>query len=233
MILIPIKDFATAKQRLAEVLSEAQRSELARAMFADVLAVLTSVPERPAIAVVTRDAEALAMAHRSGCQAIHDRENAGETEAIVAATEVAMARGAQFTLVIPGDAPLVKTEEISLLLSSAPSEGSVLAPAADGEGTNAVLRRPGALFPLRFGNHSFAPHLRAAHATGKAVVVLRLPGLALDIDRPADLATLAAAPGNTRAQQLVREWKVAERVGKPAGGITPEPSPATAPVEPR
>ena len=62
-----------------------------------------------------------------------------------------------------------------------------------------------------FHNHSFRPHLRAAQASGKPIVVLQLPGVALDIDRPADLVALAEAAGATRAQQLVRHWQAVDR----------------------
>ena len=59
--------------------------------------------------------------------------------------------------------------------------------------------RPAGLFPARFGNDSFKPHHAAAQATGKPCVVLSLPGIALDVDNPEDLRTLAAAPGETRS----------------------------------
>ncbi len=223
MILVPVKDFADAKSRLASVLSREEREQLARAMFADVLSAvsearhpLLKAAKRPPIGIVTRDPTAIAIAQQilpaGRYEVIHDEQNAGETEAIAAATEAAIARGAQFTLVIPGDAPLVTAAEIEQVLEAAPPEGAVLAPAADGEGTNAILRRPGDLFPLRFGNHSFAPHLTAAKATGKTVVVLRLPGVALDVDRPEDLLALEAAAGETRAQKLARQWRLAERI---------------------
>jgi 2-phospho-L-lactate guanylyltransferase len=63
---------------------------------------------------------------------------------------------------------------------------------------------------LRFGNDSFNPHLAVARATQKPCVVLSLPGIALDVDSPSDLAQLAAAPGETRAQQLIRRWQLTE-----------------------
>jgi 2-phospho-L-lactate guanylyltransferase len=84
----------------------------------------------------------------------------------------------------------------------------VLVPAADGRGTNAAFRRPADLFPLRFGNDSFKPHHAAAQATGKACFVLQLPGIAADVDNPADLQHLISLPGETRAQSLLREWKI-------------------------
>ena len=81
-------------------------------------------------------------------------------------------------------------------------------PDAAGRGTNAALRAPADLFPLRFGNDSFLPHLAAAKATGKPCVVLELPGIALDVDRPEDLKELAAAKGERLSQRLVRSWNL-------------------------
>ena len=82
----------------------------------------------------------------------------------------------------------------------------MLVTAADGRGTNAALRRPADLFPLRFGNDSFKPHLAAAQATQRPCIVLSLPGIALDIDNPSELRQLASKPGETRAQRLARQW---------------------------
>jgi 2-phospho-L-lactate/phosphoenolpyruvate guanylyltransferase len=108
--------------------------------------------------------------------------------------------------VIPADIPLIQAWELQAVLDAAPEIGSVLVPAGDGRGTNAVLRRPAALFPLRFGNDSFKPHLAAAQATGESCVVLSLPGIAVDVDNPADLKQLVELPGETRAQLLARRW---------------------------
>ena len=122
------------------------------------------------------------------------------------ATQFCEEQGINNTLVIPADIPLIQASEIEKILEAAPPEGSVLVPAADGRGTNAAWRSPAGLFPLRFGNDSFKPHLAAARATEKPCVVLSLPGIALDIDNPSDLRQLAEAPGETRAQRLVRQW---------------------------
>jgi 2-phospho-L-lactate guanylyltransferase len=230
MILVPVKDTSTAKQRLASVLSREQRTLLARTMLKDICAALAEVVgpplslpglerqggdfARPAIALVTDDAFATGLARHYGFQIIVDNDNRGESEAIAMATAEAEKRGAQFTMVLPGDIPLLRACEVEAVLAAMPEEGSVLVPAADARGTNAVLRRPCALFPLRFGNDSFLPHRAAARATGKTSVVLDnadLPGIALDIDRPADLAQLLGFPMRTRTQKLLCEWKLPER----------------------
>jgi len=124
--------------------------------------------------------------------------------------KVCESRAIETTLVIPGDIPLLESWELEKILEVAPDQGSVLVPAADGRGTNAALRRPAGLFPLRFGNDSFKPHLAAAKATGKPCTVISLPGIGLDIDNPSDLVQLAAAPGDTRAQKFARRWDLSD-----------------------
>ena len=97
-------------------------------------------------------------------------------------------------------------------MDCAPAGGAVLVPDAAGRGTNAAWRSPGDLFPLRFGNDSFLPHLAAAKATGLPCVVLELPSIARDVDRPEDLRELAAASGERRSQKLVRSWNLSGRI---------------------
>ncbi len=216
MILIPVKNLSAAKQRLAAVLDQPARTELAQAMLHDVVAALVAWPRRPACALVSGDPFALELARKYDFEVIPDPANPGETGAIEMATSLCVSRGIDSTLVIPADIPLIRAGEIELIFENAPLEGTVLAPAADGRGTNAAFRRPANLFPLRFGNDSFKPHLAAAQAMGKPCIVLQLPGVALDVDNPEDLQRLLAHPGETRTQKLIRGWALDS--GFPATG---------------
>jgi 2-phospho-L-lactate guanylyltransferase len=211
VILIPVKNLSSAKQRLAAVLDQPARTELAQNMLHDVVAALAACPRRPACALVTSDPFALNLAQQFDFDLIPDRANPGETGAIEMATRLCVARGIDSTLVIPADIPLIQASEIDQIFAQAPDEGSVLVPAADGRGTNAAFRRPANLFPLRFGNDSFKPHLAVARATGKPCVVLHLASIALDVDNPEDLQRLLAHPGETRTQSLVRRWALDNR----------------------
>ena len=211
MILVPIKNLDGAKQRLSPVLELEERRALAAAMMEDVLEALASWGARPPVAVVTSDSHATALARHYSFDVIADSDTRSETDAIEHATREAMERGWTSTLVIPADIPLITADEVQTIVASAPAEGTVLVPAADGRGTNAVLRSPASLFPLRFGNDSFLPHRRAAVDTGRPVVILELPGIALDVDRPDDLDELLARPGDRRSQRLLRAWNIAER----------------------
>ena len=206
MILVPVKNLSGAKQRLAAALDQPSRTALAQAMLFDVLTALHGWGNRPQVAVVSSDHYAMELAGEYEFEIIPDAENPGETGAIEMATLLCVERGVDYTLVIPADIPLIQTWELDEILKHAPAEGSVLVPAADGRGTNAAFRRPANLFPLRFGNDSFKPHHAAAQATGKPCVVLNLPGIAVDVDSPEDLQQMLALPGETRAQQLGRDF---------------------------
>lgn len=212
MILIPVKDLSKAKQRLSSVLTAEERFDLAQAMCQDVLETLANWKTRPGVAVVTGDSFARDLAAQFGFDVIADSENAGETDAIEMATALCLQHGEASTLVIPADIPLIESAELEKIRETAPALGSLLVPDAARRGTNAAWRAPANLFPLRFGNDSFLPHLAAARAAGLPCIVLELPSIARDIDRPEDLAVIAASPGERRSQKLLRSWKTSDRI---------------------
>src|SRR5713226_1941085 len=208
MILVPVKNLANAKQRLSPALEHHARTELAHAMLRDVLGALSDYGEDE-VSLVTSDPFAEELASQYGFGIIRDESNLSETNAIEMATRLCESCGVESTLVIPADIPLIDAREIRAIYESAPENGSVLVPSGDKRGTNAVLRRPAALFPLRFGNDSFMPHLAAAIATHATCVVLSLPRIALDIDTPEDLQQLVNAGGEKRSQVLARQFLAA------------------------
>ncbi len=108
MILIPVKSLANAKQRLASVLDQATRTQLAQAMLFDVLETLGTWANRPEVSIVTSDPFALELARRLHFQIIPDNANRSETDAIEMATRFCVARVVDSTLVIPGDIPLIQ-----------------------------------------------------------------------------------------------------------------------------
>ncbi|MGH9514494.1 MAG: 2-phospho-L-lactate guanylyltransferase [Terriglobales bacterium] len=227
MILLPVKNLAKAKQRLSSVLDQSARTELAQAMLSDVVAAIAEF-DRDEVAVASSDAFAMELARRYGFEVIRDESNISETDAIEMATRTCEARGVQSTLVIPGDIPLIEAADLRAIYDSSPKAGSVLVPSIDKRGTNAVLRRPASLFPLRFGSDSFMPHLAAAIATNQSCVVLSFLRIGLDIDTPEDLHQLAQVPGETRSQALARKLGFGEK-GTFAGDAQPERSLAVKP----
>lgn len=206
ILLIPVKDLATAKQRLAPALTQTQRSQLAEAMLRDVMTAAAAVRDRIDVALVTGDARAQQLAHEFGFGVIEDARSDGETAAIEMATLWSEQGGYDTIVVIPGDIPLITAEELHRVLDAAPAEGAVFVPAYDGRGSNCILRRPASIIPLRFGNDSFLPHCEAMRQTGRELVIVEMPGISLDIDNPHELELLMRSEGDTNAQGLLRSW---------------------------
>jgi len=220
VILVPVKRLSGAKQRLEAVLGQGARTELAQAMLADVARAL-ALSACDDVALVTSDEYAVELARSEGFDVLPDESNRSETDAIDAATRLCQARGIELTLVIPGDVPLIAPGEVRAIFEAAPPLGSLLVPSRDRRGTNAALRRPSSLFPLRFGSDSFLPHLEAAMASAKPCVVISLAGISLDVDTPEDLGDLARAAGETRSQILARNLGFGPGGGHRPGGGRP------------
>ena len=198
--VVPVKDTEAAKSRLAAALPAKLRREFFLEMLEDVLAALAAAPGLAGRLLVTTDQAAIALAGRYRAECIADGAEDGHTGAVAAAARhlAQSRRGGMLTL--PGDIPLVTAAEIGELLRAhreAPS--FTIAPSHDEKGSNAVIVSPPDAVTLRFGDDSFYPHLAAARARGIAPQVLHLPGIALDIDNPSDLAHFAGLGSRTRA----------------------------------
>lgn len=142
------------------------------------------------VLVVTRNADARAMAVDRGLEAMGD-PGRGPNVAVGRAARMAAGRGATQVAVIAADLPLVSPQDIVALVREAAEHRLVIAPDRLGAGTNAVLT-PAGDFPYSFGPDSFRRHGRAALARGWSMTAVRSPGLATDLDSPWDLDLAAA-----------------------------------------
>src|SRR5918998_3771324 len=130
LAVLPIKSFSDAKQRLGALLGGGSRQALALAMFSDVLTALGHVDGVDAVAVVTADHGAEAVAAASGAVVLRDHEQAGQSQATAAGIRHAQAAGFERVLLVPGDTPLLDAQELSDLLrrSAAAGVGAVIVP---------------------------------------------------------------------------------------------------------
>ena len=204
--VVPVKDLGGAKQRLAEILDQPARTALFRAMLEDVLEALSGVASLAGIVLVTRDPEAVTLARQYGAECLIEPENRGHTAAVEFAACTLAKRDAGALLQIPGDVPRVTAAEIEAVIAAhAPAPAVTIAPSRDYLGSNAVLCSPPDVFPFRFGDDSFYPHLAAARAIGIEPAVVKRPGLGLDIDTPDDLETFLTSPSDTRAYRFLAD----------------------------
>jgi 2-phospho-L-lactate/phosphoenolpyruvate guanylyltransferase len=188
-IIVPVKDTRHSKQRLMASLDAHQRRSLALVMLEDVLAAIAPVRDLARCAVVTTDPDATAMAERYGMRVLTEGAGDGHTGSVTAAARLLDCEGASGFLTLPGDIPNIATSEIEALLRAhREAPAFTIAPSHDELGSNAVACSPVDAVPLRFGSDSYFPHLAAARRAGIEPTVLRLPGIAMDIDTPEDLA---------------------------------------------
>src|SRR5437867_3937543 len=110
--LVPVKPLHLAKGRLASALSAPERRALVLAMLGDVLAALDATDAVSGVIVISRDAEALALAARLAASALLDRSN-GLNGALAQAAAFAGQCGASALLVLPADLPLATPAEIA------------------------------------------------------------------------------------------------------------------------
>jgi len=191
-ILLPVKEFSSAKQRLAPALDGPARAGLARAMLKDVLSALrrARAPER--IVVFTASDEAIEIAEPLGFEIVKERSIDGHSAAINHLIDEFSASSSQI-FAIAGDLPKLLPAEVDFVLNAA-SEPVTLIPSRDWTGTNGVLFIPPARIAMEYGEGSFRRHLSKVSAAGLHSDVMDVPGLAFDIDTPEDLQTFMEDP---------------------------------------
>lgn len=206
---VPVKQFTGAKTRTGSVLTPAQREKLAATMVEDVLAALANATRLAGILVNTVDPVAADLAERYGARVVTEGANDGHTGAVNGMARVLTAEGRGAMLTVPGDIPRVTSAEIDAVVASAlPAPSFTIVPAHDELGSNAVLCAPPFSVPLRFGDDSYFPHLISARRVGIEPVIVRLPGIGLDIDHGADLRRFMTARPRlpTRTLALLEEF---------------------------
>jgi 2-phospho-L-lactate/phosphoenolpyruvate guanylyltransferase len=211
--VVPVKDLQHAKQRLAGALDAAERRALFAAMLEDVLGALAASDGLAGILVVSRDPQAQGVALRYGARVLVEPANRGHTAASTLGAATLAREGAAGMVQLPADLPLLTPADVEAVLQAhAAAPAITLAPSRDRRGSNAVACSPPDLLPLRFGDDSFHPHLERARALGIAPQIVERPGLALDVDAPADLRAFLAAPSATRAYAYLMRSGLAERL---------------------
>ncbi len=170
--IVPLKSLHLAKGRLSGVLEPGQRAALASRMSEHVLATLQEAGISP-VRVVNGD---------------HDL-NADVSEAAALAER----QGATDLLLVMADLPYLAAADIAALVEAGRTSAVVIAEAKDG-GTNALLLKPPTVLRFAFSRErpSAQSHAEQARDAGIEPAILRRPGLARDIDTPADLASLVA-----------------------------------------
>jgi 2-phospho-L-lactate guanylyltransferase len=205
--LIPVRSIAGAKQRLAGILDDDRREQLAVAMLEDMLAALTAATRLNRIVVVSSDAGLLRQARRFGAETLDEGAARGLNGAVAWAAAELERQGVTRLLVIPGDVPLLDPFEIDALFEvDAARYPVVCVPSASVAGTNGLVVSPPTAIEFRFEGESLAAFRGECRERGLEMLILGLEGFAVDVDTPADLEALPMRDGY-RTCELLEEWR--------------------------
>ena len=186
-IVVLIKDFDSAKQRLSSALGpEARRALAAQWAEGTLLAV------GPGALVVAGSETAAAVAREHGNEVVVEASPGGQNEAARLGIEQAEAQGADSVLLLASDLPLIDAETVDRLLGwadSLPRPVVVAVPALGRGGTNGLYLAPPGSVGLHFGDISLAKFEADARGRGVRFELYESPELALDVDEPSDLAS--------------------------------------------
>jgi 2-phospho-L-lactate guanylyltransferase len=191
-VLLPVKDFRNAKQRLASALDATTRANLARAMLADVLHAVAQSTVLDRVVVFTASTEVALMAGEFGFDVTIETAVNGHSAAVNLMVEKLSADATQI-LSIAGDLPNLRAHEIDFVMNNGVEPITIL-PSRDGTGTNGILFLPPARIQMEYGEGSFSRHMSKAAAAGHRIEVLNVPGIAFDIDTPEDLQAFLDNP---------------------------------------
>jgi 2-phospho-L-lactate guanylyltransferase len=193
-VLVPVKGLAAGKSRLAGELDDAEREALNRKLADRVIGAALAARDVAGVIVVSGEDAVLRHALEMDAVALREADGAGLNGALEEARTLAIRLGAGAVLALPADLPFVTPADIAALAARARRGPAVaIAPETGGDGTNALLLRPAAAIPFRFGPASLRAHMAEARKARLPACILRRAGLGFDLDTPDELARLREA----------------------------------------
>ena len=190
-IIVPHRGLEHAKTRLAGVLEPAQRAEVAERLLRHVLDAAVATGNE--VAVISPDGELEPLVHSVGAR-LTVQHGLGLNSGLREARSKAVREGVTRLAVVHGDLPELSPEDLIALLDAVGGDepAVAIAPDAAETGTNGLAMSPADVIAFQFGANSFAAHRGAAQRSGVRMVVIERPGLAFDVDTPADLEAWVA-----------------------------------------
>lgn len=191
-VIVLVKGFDVAKQRLSPALDARARDRLARHNAALALGAAAAGEH---VLAVCGSAAAAEQARLAGAETLLERIPSGQNAAAQRGIAHAAGRGAEAVLLLSSDLPLVTRRAVAGMIAFSrrlPEPAVVAAPAAGRGGTNALYLAPPRAIGLHFGDDSLRKFEADARSCGAAFRLYRSKALALDLDEPEDLAALEA-----------------------------------------
>ena len=206
--IVPVKPLRRGKSRLAEVLTEQERTALNKNLLVHTLETLAGIQDLTEVLVISRDQKTLAIARSIGVRTLLEDGAQELNLALTRATVFATTYGARQILILPADLPQLAEEDVLTMLDKGRMPSSmIIAPDHRQQGTNGLLLNPAGSITYHFGEGSFQKHLAEAESKQFTSHICQLPALARDVDLPEDLSFLTG-----EAAQWFQPWEFEEEV---------------------
>jgi 2-phospho-L-lactate guanylyltransferase len=178
-VIIPVNKLSDAKSRLSSILSPQERKELVLCMLQDVLDCLRGLE------VVITSPQDLTKSLRGYVFHFVLDEEQRLNAAVKKSNKYAIEKGADATLFIPADLPLISREQVKEIIRLGEKHPLIISPSRRG-GTGIMFRRPPWIIDEHFGPNSFLRHKEEALLKKVEMFVYDSYLLSLDIDTPED-----------------------------------------------
>jgi 2-phospho-L-lactate/phosphoenolpyruvate guanylyltransferase len=210
--IVPVKKFENAKVRLSPMLSADDRIHLSSLMLDDTLSMLAGVQPLQQVIVVSGDRRAEEITGGHGAKFLHEQKESGVNSAVMMADSYCIKQGADATVVVPQDLPLLDANDVAMACDLAVNEDRciVICPSLRYDGTNLLLRKPPSVMETYYDNDSYETHIKAASQRGIPVKLFFSKKLMSDIDTPEDARQLAKEAGSGKTLEFIKS-----KLGKP------------------
>lgn len=192
-VVVLVKDFDSAKERLRPAMGAKSRRALSRR---NARLAVDAAAAGDRVLVVAGSDEVADLARSWGADVLLEPREEGQNVAARRGINHAIEKGARAVLLLSSDLPLVTRQAVEGVVRAASRLTApvvVAVPAIGRGGTNALYMHPPDAVGLHFGEDSLAKFQADAQARGVEFVVHRSDAIALDVDEPSDLERLSRA----------------------------------------
>jgi 2-phospho-L-lactate guanylyltransferase len=187
--IVPVKGLTVANGRLNGLLSTDERTQLAEALFLDLIVKLPRSRCIDDLMVVTSDKSIARQVRWFGHKVLLQESDDGHSEAAAAGARAAMAEGAERIAMLPVDCPMLDTDELDARIGRS-ARTVLIIPDRHGTGTNGLVLAPPDVFLPAFGPESCSRHVSRARATGISFALEEVDSMGIDLDTAEDYTLL-------------------------------------------
>jgi len=165
---------------------------LSELLLRNTLGVLKKSSVLSQIVVVSSDDQAEKIARMNDVEYLREESDSGVNAAISRADDYSCEMGADATIVIPQDLPLLTNSALDAVCRKAEGQERclVICPSIRYDGSNALLRKPSDVMRTFYENDSFNAHMRFAKKLKIALKVFLSDRIMIDLDTIEDVRIL-------------------------------------------